>query len=121
MLSACGGPSPIPADPSPIVGCYIAPDAPPLNVEATRITVADTAQAFPYEYFDVAGTVGDFHMMQAPFRAKMVGNELKYLHSDLFLYLVIQEKDAQPKIVINTSFGGPIKSYQRSAAADCAS
>lgn len=117
VVGGCDGPEfpePEAQDPSPILGCYTAPDAPSFVIDASTMKFRGDAKNVSYRYeLPKIGTV-----LRVPMDAAIVHDRLTFTPSEDRFYRVLHTS-AGP--IIRVAFGreGLLRDYQRKPLDRC--
>ncbi|WP_452655578.1 hypothetical protein [Sphingomonas bisphenolicum] len=107
-------PEPSAQDPSPILGCYVAPDAPWFVIDASTVKFAGDGKGVSYRYeLPKVGTV-----LRVPMDAAIVDGRLIFTPSEDRFYRVLHTS-AGP--VVRVAFGkeGLLRDYQHKSLDEC--
>jgi hypothetical protein len=115
LLSGCTDfDEPSAVDPTTILGCYLAPDAPALSIQQTGIRIGQGPEVLPFRYEQMkVGMVLAIPMIASSGEA---GLELKGGEEHFYRVLMT---DAGP--VIRVAFGpdGTLRDYERRSKSPC--
>lgn len=115
FLSSCSSvDEPRAVDPAPVLGCYVAVDAPALRVRHTGIRIGQNPEVLPFRY--EKRKVG--MVLAIPMVASVSGGGLEFRPAAEHFYRVLWREG---KPVINVAFGpdGIIRDYKRHPESDC--
>lgn len=101
-------------DPAPVVGCYVAPDAPALSVEQAGVRIGQSTEILPYQYQQ--RKVGMILIM--PMVATVREGEFQIGGGEEHFYRVIWN-DGRPIIRIAFGPNGIIREYKRRSQNPC--
>lgn len=115
MVAGCTNFSePEAVDPSPVVGCYFAPDAPSLSVQSNGVRIGESPAVLPLRY--TQHKVG--LILEIPMVASVENGEFDIMSGDTHLYRVLMT-DSGPIILVAAYPDGTLRHYKRHSQNPC--
>lgn len=103
-------------DPTPIYGCYVAPEAPSIAIAPAGVTIRGVSETAPFRYeFRKVGAI-----LRMPFAAHYRDGQYRFDRSSDHLFRVVHTATG-PTILIAFGPDGYQKKYRRSSTNECAS
>ena len=109
LLSGCADfDEPEGVDPTPVLGCYIAPESPAIRIEQAGVQIGQSPEILPYRYEQ--RKVG--MVLRIPMIASVDEGRFQITRGDEHFYPVLST-DAGPLIRVAFFPDGTVKDYQR--------
>jgi hypothetical protein len=115
LLSGCTDfDEPSAVDPTPILGCYLAPEAPTLSIQQEGVRIEEGPEVLPFRYQqEKVGMV-----LAIPMVASVGGGGFELKGGEEHSYRVLWT-DAGPVIRVAFGPGGTVRDYQRHSGSPC--
>jgi hypothetical protein len=115
LLSGCDGfKEPSTVDPTPVLGCYIAPDAPALSIQKAGVQIAHGSEVLPFRYQQAK--VG--MVLATPLVASVDKGAFRLQKGDEHFYRVLWT-DTKPTIIVVFGPEGITRNYERGSKTAC--
>lgn len=105
---------PATVDPSPVVGCYVAPEAPSLSVQSNGVRIDESPAVLPFHYEQ--RKVG--MVLEIPMVASDDRGEFEIRAGDKHFYRVLMTNDG-PMIRVAAYPDGTLRQYKRRSQNPC--
>lgn len=105
---------PAAVDPSPVVGCYVAPEAPSLSVQSNGVRIGQRPAVLPLRYEQ--HKVG--MVLEIPMVASDDRGEFEIRSGDKHFYKVLMTEDG-PVILVAAYPDGTLRHYERRSQNPC--